>query len=85
MEAQWRHGYARVDVQYASAPTPSPVLSVWLERGPVAERQVKSICSIGFSGLKPRDAIHILRAASFTEFGETDASVTSARLSAVRR
>ena len=52
--------------------------------GMVAERQVESTRSIGFSGLKPRHPIHILRAASFTGFGETDASVITARLSALR-
>ena len=53
--------------------------------GPIAERQAESTRSIGFSGLKPGDPIHILRAASFTRSGETDASVITARLSAVRR
>jgi len=38
-----------------------------------------------FYGLKGEHPIHILRAASFTGFGETDASVTTARLSSLRR
>jgi hypothetical protein len=51
---------------------------------PVAERQAESMRSMRFSGLKAANPIHILRAASFTGFGGSDASVTTTRLPAVR-
>jgi hypothetical protein len=54
-----------------------------VEREP--EMRAESTRSTRFSSLKRRDPIHILAPPRSRSFGETDAFVTTARLSSVRR